>query len=387
MSNSPFSVAVGDFNRDGKLDLAAANFNSNNVSVLLNTTPTVTVAALSAPSEAGPTNGTFTITLDKPAPAGGLTVNFTTAGTATYTTDYSFSAGTNITAVTANSFTIEAGQTTATLNVVPVPDSVVESGGKTVQINLSAGGDYILGPSAGAGIQLSTASNFAVGNSPQSVAVGDFNGDGKLDFAAANFNSNSVTVRLGDGTGKGFTTTSTFTVGTNPSSVAVGDFNGDGKLDLAAANFSGNSVSVLLNQPSATLTIADANPPIIATNAGLTVAEGASDKTIASTALQVTDIEQSGSEMTYTLTAVPGNGTLFNKGTQLAVGGTFTQADIDASKLTYTHKVGETTSDSFTFAVSDGAGGEYHCNKFQYYCYAGKRRANPNRHPSHPDRH
>jgi hypothetical protein len=194
-------------------------------------------------------------------------------------------------------------------------------------------------------------------------------------------------VRLGDGTGKGFTTTSTFTVGTNPSSVAVGDFNGDGKLDLAAANFSGNSVSVLLNQPSATLTIADANPPIIATNAGLTVAEGASDKTIASTALQVTDIEQSGSEMTYTLTAVPGNGTLFNKGTQLAVGGTFTQADIDASKLTYTHKVGETTSDSFTFAVSDGAGGEYHCNKFQYYCYAGKRRANPNRHPSHPDRH
>jgi len=387
VSNSPFSVAVGDFNRDGKLDLAAANFNSNNVSVLLNTTPTVTVAALSAPSEAGPTNGTFTITLDKPAPAGGLTVNFTTAGTATYTTDYSFSAGTNITAVTANSFTIEAGQTTATLNVVPVPDSVVESGGKTVQINLSAGGDYILGPSAGAGIQLSTASNFAVGNSPQSVAVGDFNGDGKLDFAAANFNSNSVTVRLGDGTGKGFTTTSTFTVGTNPSSVAVGDFNGDGKLDLAAANFSGNSVSVLLNQPSATLTIADANPPIIATNAGLTVAEGASDKTIASTALQVTDIEQSGSEMTYTLTAVPGNGTLFNKGTQLAVGGTFTQADIDASKLTYTHKVGETTSDSFTFAVSDGAGGEYHCNKFQYYCYAGKRRANPNRHPSHPDRH
>src|SRR4029453_11386834 len=34
----PVSVAVGDLNGDGKPDLVVANFNSNNVSVLLNKT-------------------------------------------------------------------------------------------------------------------------------------------------------------------------------------------------------------------------------------------------------------------------------------------------------------------------------------------------------------
>ena len=46
-----------------------------------------------------------------------------------------------------------------------------------------------------------------VGTTPVSVAVGDFNGDGKLDFAVANESSNNVTVLLGDGKG-GFVTAS-----------------------------------------------------------------------------------------------------------------------------------------------------------------------------------
>ena len=39
VGDRPFSVAAGDFNGDGKPDLAAANYGSHNVSVLLNTTP------------------------------------------------------------------------------------------------------------------------------------------------------------------------------------------------------------------------------------------------------------------------------------------------------------------------------------------------------------
>jgi len=43
--------------------------------------------------------------------------------------------------------------------------------------------------------------NFAAGSNPQSLAVGDFNGDGKADLAVANYNSGNVSVLLGDGKG------------------------------------------------------------------------------------------------------------------------------------------------------------------------------------------
>ena len=77
------------------------------------------------------------------------------------------------------------------------------------------------------------------------MAVGDFNGDGKLDLAVANVGSNNVSILLGTGTGS-FGAATNFGVGSDPFSVAVGDFNGDGKLDLAVANFNSDNVSILL---------------------------------------------------------------------------------------------------------------------------------------------
>jgi hypothetical protein len=144
VGNGPISVRVGDFNGDGKSDLATTNGSTNNVSVLLNTTPKITIAPGTNPVEGG-TVGTFIITLDTAAPTGGLVVNFNTTGsTATIPADYSLTAGTNITAVTANTFTIAAGATTATLNVVAVSDAVNDPN-ETVTVNLTSGGDYILG--------------------------------------------------------------------------------------------------------------------------------------------------------------------------------------------------------------------------------------------------
>jgi VCBS repeat protein/FG-GAP repeat protein len=103
-----------------------------------------------------------------------------------------------------------------------------------------------LGDGAGS---FGTATNFGVGanTSPQSVAVGDFNSDGKQDLAVANFSANNVSVLLGDGVGS-FGAATNFAVGTNPQSVAVGDFNGDNYLDLAVTNDNSNNVSVLLRQ-------------------------------------------------------------------------------------------------------------------------------------------
>src|ERR1700755_1203141 len=79
-------------------------------------------------------------------------------------------------------------------------------------------------------VEFASPSAYAVGHSPQSVVVGDFNGDGKQDLAVLNTTSNTVSLLLGNGDGS-FQAAKNFNCGNNPASLAVGDFNGDGKLD------------------------------------------------------------------------------------------------------------------------------------------------------------
>ena len=82
------------------------------------------------------------------------------------------------------------------------------------------------------------------------LATGDFNHDGNLDLVTADYGDTAVSVLLGNGDGT-FQTAETpsvqnGTTGTGPESVAVGDFNGDGNLDIATSNSGDNTVSVLL---------------------------------------------------------------------------------------------------------------------------------------------
>ena len=93
----------------------------------------------------------------------------------------------------------------------------------------------------------------ATGESPTSIAAADFNGDGKLDLAVANSGSNNVTILLGNGDGT-FTAAASPAAGTAPNSIAVADFNGDGVPDLAVANAGSSNVTILLGNGDGTFT-------------------------------------------------------------------------------------------------------------------------------------
>src|SRR5436309_2328847 len=87
--------------------------------------------------------------------------------------------------------------------------------------------------------------SFDTGSGPESVAIGDLNGDARPDLATANNGASTVSVLLGNGDGS-FGVKTDLNTGGGPHSVAIGDLNGDGKADLAVANYYSNTVSVLL---------------------------------------------------------------------------------------------------------------------------------------------
>ena len=76
-------------------------------------------------------------------------------------------------------------------------------------------------------------------NGPSSIAVGDFNGDGKLDLAVCDFGDWNIYVLLGNGDGTFQAARSVYVAsgGGFPWYVVTADFNGDGKLDLAVSNY------------------------------------------------------------------------------------------------------------------------------------------------------
>ena len=235
VGSTPVSVAIGDLRATGNLDIVAANAGSNSVSVLLN-------------------DGTGHF-----GPKTDYQVGFTPFAVALG--DVNGDGKRDLVAANRDSNTISVLLNDGTGHFGPKTDYQTGSGTAPESVALGdlrgTGKLDLVVANGGYGAKsisvffndgtghFGSKTDYTTGDGPWSVALGDLNGDGKPDAVTANVYSQSVSVLLNDGTGH-FGTTTDYPIGVAPRGVALGDLNGDGKLDLAIAKGAGNAVSVFL---------------------------------------------------------------------------------------------------------------------------------------------
>jgi hypothetical protein len=186
LNTRPWAITSADFNGDGFKDIATANQNSSTVSILFGT------------------------------------------GTGSFVTDTSIAVCNLPESIISTDFNGDGFADIAT------------GGSNHISVLLGTGtGGF------GSLIVAATVANNSIGGGVFSTIVaGDFNEDGIQDIASADFNSGTVVILLGAGTGY-FSIYTTTNVGVNPSAIIKADFNGDGHADLSTTDFNSNRISVL----------------------------------------------------------------------------------------------------------------------------------------------
>ena len=233
----PWCNTAADLNADGIVDLAVANFDSNDLSVFLGQGDGTFARPLLFAIGAG-ANFIVACDLNSDGQLDLATANMTSStvsillgnGDGTFQAVTDFAAGDTAAGLTAADFNRDGALDLA----------VAAYGADAVTILLNDGSGAFSEPLA-----------YAVGANPYLITSGDFNGDGLPDLAAPNYYSNDVSILLGVGDGT-FTTGPTLAGGTQPYAPITRDFNRDGKLDLAVANYISNDVSIYLGHGDGT---------------------------------------------------------------------------------------------------------------------------------------
>lgn len=231
----PRSLAIGDFNNDKNLDLAVGNSGANSVSVLMGDGTGQFVAAPGSPVKVGERPLSIAVSdFDGNGKADLAVVNNTADSVSILLGNgvggFLEAPGSPL-AVSKTPFFV----TTNDLNADGEVDLLVASSGADCVSVLMGQGGGSFGPKT----------DFVTGTSARSIAIADFNGDKKADLAVVNTGTNTVSLLPGNGNGK-FREKVDFPVGKAPRSVVAGDFNKDGKFDMAVVSFSDNNVTVLI---------------------------------------------------------------------------------------------------------------------------------------------
>jgi Bacterial Ig-like domain (group 3)/FG-GAP-like repeat len=234
---APYSVAVGDFNGDGKLDIATADELLNKTSVLL-----------------GNGDGTFQPHVDYDTGTDSRQVaigDFNEDGRL----DLAISSSEGVSILLGNGDGTFQSQTLYTLATNDNPYLVIADLNRDGKLDLAVANtqesvSILLGNGDGS---FQNPVRYATGGFSATVIAADFNGDGLLDLACGNYYNANIGVLLGKGDGT-FRAPVNYPAAYGARGLAVGDFNGDGRLELAVANQFVNTVSVFLQSKYPTLT-------------------------------------------------------------------------------------------------------------------------------------
>jgi hypothetical protein len=253
VGNFPMAIVPVDFNGNGKIGLAVVNMIDGTVSILL-----------------GDGTGRFTQAPESPIKVGKSPIAIAAGN---------FRRGVgnlDLAVVNKDDETVSILLGDGTGRFTQAPDSPIKVGKSPTAIaagNFRRGGvgnldlavvnrddetvSILLGDGTGR-FALTPSPPVQVGSDPVAIAVGDLTGSGTLSLVVANQRGPTISLLTGDGKG-GFSVTDTIQTGANPIFVALGDFKHEGKLDIAVANNNlEGTLSIFLNQGAGGF--ANANP-------------------------------------------------------------------------------------------------------------------------------
>ena len=227
--SQPYSIAVGDFNKDNRLDVAVVAYGTNNIAILLghptedSTNQTVDAIETNSPLSSvivTNVNNANWIPNDVPILLGDYYADFlnqTAYSTGSSSDPYSIASGnlnndTKIDLVVANSGNQNLGLIFGYGNGSFAPETIYSTG---------------------------------ISSSPRHVLIDDFNNDNQSDVAVTNPRDDNIIVLLGDGSGT-FPTETTYSTGSgsSPSTLAIGNFNNDNYLDLVVTNTQTDAIGI-----------------------------------------------------------------------------------------------------------------------------------------------